>query len=121
MMTEAQFPAELPIVCGGCYNRYVHVLVIFAISIPAMCYIGHIDDFLMGMIHNLGHIFSKHLRLVLARRDLCTGFKKMRCWPPSTVHTLNHHKFLTYNKMRFKGIATNVLRSFRHLRWSSLF
>jgi hypothetical protein len=63
---------------AGCYNRYVHVLVIYAIGIPAMCiYIGHIDDSLMGMVHNLGHRPSlKHLRLVLARRDHAPASKK---------------------------------------------
>ena len=91
---------------GCCYNRYVHVLVIYAIGMPAMCiYIGHIEEllwwawFTISAIALLYSIFDWFLHEEIMHRPQ----KNAALAAIYSRHTLNHHKFLTDNELRFKG------------------
>jgi len=108
MMTDRQlnFRQDYRSRVAGWYNGYVHVLVIYAIGVPAMyIYIGHIENVLwwewltIPAIALLCNIFEWYLHREIMHRPQ----KNAALAAIYSRHTLNHHKFFTDNEMRFHG------------------
>lgn len=106
MMTNRQFNfrKEYRSRVAGWYNGYIHVLVIYAIGLPAMyIYFHHIENVqwwewltipVIGLICNM---FEWYLhRGIMHRPQSNAGLRAIY-----SRHTLNHHQFFTDREMRF--------------------